>query len=132
MVRPYSEDLRSRVIAAVEQDALSCREAARRYRVSVASAVKWLQAWRHSGRMKARAMGGDRRSVLKPQRLWLLQLLEWEDDLTLAAISARLLAERGVKADASMLSRFIRAQGFSFKKKPVRKRAGPGRCQKAA
>jgi putative transposase len=132
MVRPYSEDLRSRVIAAVEQDALSCREAARRYRVSVASAVKWLQAWRRSGRMKARAMGGDRRSVLKPQRLWLLQLLEREDDLTLAAISARLLAERGVKADASMLSRFIRAQGLSFKKKPVRKRAGPGGRQKAA
>ena len=39
MVKPYSEDLRARVIAAVVQDDLSCREAARRSRVSASSAV---------------------------------------------------------------------------------------------
>jgi len=50
MVKPYSEDLRERVIAAVEDGELSRREAARRYRVSVASAVKWLQQYRQSGR----------------------------------------------------------------------------------
>ena len=46
MPKPYSDDLRERVIAAVEEDAVSCREAARRYRVSAASAVKWLQRYR--------------------------------------------------------------------------------------
>ncbi len=132
MVRPYSEDLRQRVIAAVEEDKLSCREAARRFRVSVASAVKWLQAWRRSHRFGARPMGGDRRSVLKPLRQWLLQLIAREDDLTLMAISGRLMAEHGVKADPSMLSRFIRAEGISYKKKPIRKRTGPSRRQKAA
>ena len=132
MVRPYSEDLRARVIAAVEDDALSCREAARRYRVSVASAVKWLQAYRRSGRTTPRPMGGDRRSVLKPQAMWLLALLEREKDLTLAAIAARLWRERGVKADTSMLSRFLRAEGLTLKKKSLRKRAGPGGRQKAA
>jgi putative transposase len=132
MVRAYSEDLRCRVIVAVEEDALSCREAARRYRVSAASAVKWLQAYRQSGQKRARPMGGDRRSVLKPQTAWLMRLLAREDDLTLAAIGARLWAERRVKADVSMLSRFIRAQGLTFKKKPLRQRAGSSRRQKAA
>jgi transposase len=113
MVRPYSEDLRQRLIASVEEDNLSCREAARRFRVSVASAVKWLQAWRRSHRAKTRPMGGDRRSVLKPLRQWFLHLIDREDDLTLMAISGRLMAEHGVKADPSMLSRFIRAQGLS-------------------
>lgn len=61
-------------------------------------------------------MGGDRRSVLKPQRDWLRELLARENDLTLAAIAARLWAERGVKADASMLSRFFKAERISFKK----------------
>ena len=75
MVKPYSEDLRARVIAAVLQDDLSCREAARRYRVSASSAVKWLQHYRRSGRLRARPMGGDRRSVLKPQRDWLFNLV---------------------------------------------------------
>lgn len=123
MVRPYSEDLRARVISAVEHDELSCREAARRYRVSVSSAVKWLQHYRRTGRKKARPMGGDRRSVLKPQRDWLLKLIACEDDLTLWTIASRLKAERGVKADASMLWRFFRKEGFSFKKNRARRRA---------
>jgi transposase len=123
MVRPYSQDLRQRVIAAVEEEGLSRREAARRYRISDASAVKWLQAYRRGGRTRPRPMGGDRRSVLKPQASWLLRLLERETDLTLRAVAARLWSERHVKADVSMLSRFFKAQGFSFKKKSLRRRA---------
>lgn len=125
MVKPYSQDLRLRVIAAVEEEGLSRRAAARRYRVSESSAIKWLQAYRSSGRSRPRPMGGDRRSVLKPQTRWLIQVREREKDLTLSAIAARLLAERGVKADVPMLSRFFRAQGFSFKKKPLRRRTKP-------
>ena len=123
MAKPYSEDLRARVILAVENDDLSCREAARRYRVSASSAVKWLSHYRRTGRQSARPMGGDRRSVLKPQRDWLLKLIAREQDLTLMAISARLGAERGVKADASMLWRFFEAEGISFKKNRARRRA---------
>src|SRR5271170_7879198 len=108
MVRPYSEDLRHRVIASVEEDNLSCREAARRYRVSVASAVKWLQAWRRSRRAKAPVpWAGIAARYLNLWRGWLLQLIEREDDLTLVAISGRLMAEHRVNADPSMLSRFI-------------------------
>jgi transposase len=123
MVKPYSEDLRVRIVAAVVQDDLSCREAARRYRVSASSAVKWLQDYRQSGRVKARPMGGDRRSVLKAERDWLLKLIAQEDDLTLWAISSRLKCERGVRADASMLWRFFKSEGFSFKKNRARRRA---------
>lgn len=125
MVKPFSQDLRLRVIAAVEEEALSRRAAARRYRVSESSVVRWLQAYKRTGRTKSRAMGGDRRSVLKPQTRWLVQVREREKDLTLGAIAERLLAERGIKADVPMLSRFFRSQGFSFKKKPLRRRAKP-------
>jgi transposase len=116
MVKPYSQDLRERVIGAVEDGELSRREAARRYRVSVASAVRWLQQYRQSGRVKARPMGGDRRSVLKPVRTWLLKLVVRKPDLTLIAISRQLKDEHGITADASMLCRFFKAEGFSFKK----------------
>jgi putative transposase len=123
MVKPYSEDLRERVIAAVEEGELSRREAARRYRVSVASAVKWLQHYRQTGRTKPRAMGGDRRSVLKPHRSWLLQLACGKPDLTLKAISKQLEDAHAVRADASMLCRFFKSEGFSFKKNRARQRA---------
>ena len=122
MVQAYSQDLRDRVILAVEQDGLSRREAARRYRVSEASAIRWLQAYRE-GRRCALAMGGDRRSVLPRERDWLLAAIEAEPEVTLMALSSRLLAERDVRADPSMLSRFLRSCGISFKKKRIRSRA---------
>jgi putative transposase len=125
MVKPYSQDLRSRVIAAVEEEGLSRREAARRYRISESSAIKWVRAYERTGRAWPRPMGGDRRSVLKPQTAWLLGLIKWETDLTLAVVAARLLASHGIKADVPMLSRFFKAQGISFKKKSLRRRTGP-------
>ena len=125
MVKPYSRDLRQRLIAAVEEDGLSCREAARRYRVSASSAVKWLAAFHRTGRTGPRPMGGDRRSVLKPERAWLADLIRQEKNLTLAVISERLRRERGVRANLSMIWKFLRAEGFSFKKNAVRRRAGP-------
>lgn len=122
MTRAYSQDLRDRVIEAVEKDGLSRREAARRYRISEAAAIRWLQAWRQ-GRRRPLAQGGDRRSRLPRHRAWLLALIEAENDLTLAEVSERLRAEHGVMADAGMLSRFFTAQGISFKKKRSRLRA---------
>ena len=124
MTKAYSQDLRDRVIAAVEQDGLSRREAARRYRIGDATAVRWLAAL-GQGRRGPRAQGGDRRSRLPAHEAWLLALIKVEPDLTLAAVADRLLAEHGVKADAGMLSRFFRARGISFKKKRLRLGAAP-------
>jgi len=123
MAKAYSGDLRERVIAVVEAESLSCREAARRYRVSVSSAIRWVQRYRRTGDRTALPMGGDRRSVLKPVRGWLLALIAREPDLTLMRISERLQGELGVRADASMLCRFFQAEGISFKKKRSRRRA---------
>jgi putative transposase len=127
MVKPHSEDLRVRLIEAVEEDGLSRHEAARRFKVGVSSAVRWVAAHREEGRTQARPMGGDRRSVLKPERDWLLALIAGDNDVTLEAVAARLLAERGVKADPSMLSRFFKAEGISFKKNRARRRADAAR-----
>ena len=48
MTRPYSNDLRERVAAAVVSGR-PCREVARTFDVSVASAVKWSQRLREGG-----------------------------------------------------------------------------------
>lgn len=122
MTKPYSQDLRDRVLAAVEEEGLSRREAAGRYRISNSVAVRWHQAFRQ-GRRGPLAQGGDRRSRLPEHAAWLLALVEAEPDLTLAAVADRLLAEHSVKADASMLSRFFTKRSISFKKKSVRVRA---------
>jgi transposase len=61
MAKPLSDDLRSRVIEAVE-GGMSRRAAAARFGVSASSAVRWVAAWRGAGRVGAEPQGGDRRS----------------------------------------------------------------------
>ena len=112
----HGEALRVRVVKAVVEDGLSRNEAARIFRVGIASAIRWVKAFDETRRTTALPTGGDRRSVLKPHRDWLLELRRKENDLTLDAIAERLLRVHGVEADKSMLSRFYAAEGISFKK----------------
>ena len=123
----HGEALRIRVIKAVVEDGLSRNAAARIFRVGIASAIRWVSAFEETRRTAALPVGGDRRSVLKPHRSWLLELRRKENDLTLDVIAERLLRTHGVKADKSMLSRFFAAEGISFKKNHARHRTGSSR-----
>jgi putative transposase len=123
----HGEALRIRVIKAVVEDGLSRNAAARVFRVGIASAIRWVNAFEETRRTAALPVGGDRRSVLKPHRSWLLELRRKENDLTLDVIAERLLGTHGVKADKSMLSRFFAAEGISFKKNRARQRTGSSR-----
>ena len=125
MGRACSQDLRDRVIDAVVVDGMSRNSAASRFGVSVASAVRWVQGVERDGRRHPVGTGGHRPSKTKPQRDWLLSVIEAEPDLTLAALSVRFLEECGVKADTGMLSRFFQSEGISFKKKRATQRARP-------
>jgi transposase len=53
MAKPYSSDLRERVVDAVNEGATRS-EAAERFSVGVSSAVRWHQAWRESSSMRHR------------------------------------------------------------------------------
>ena len=113
MARAYSQDLRDRVIDAVTREGLSRRAAARRFGVSSASAIKWLQRVHRTGERGSAGTGGHRSKV---QPASLLAVIAAQPDITLAALAARLLEERGVRADTGMLSRFFTGAGISFKK----------------
>ena len=113
----HGEALRIRVIKAVVEDGLSRNEAARIFRVGIASRLLGDRV-RGDAPHAPLPTGGDRRSVLKPHRNSLVELRRKENDLTLDAIAERLLRTHGVEADKSMLSRFFAAEGISFEKKP--------------
>jgi transposase len=104
--RPYSEELRSRVIAAVEAGA-SYRQAAARYGVSASAVVKWAQQFRKTGSVAAKPMGGDRRSRLKGERDWLLRRIAADPGLTTAELHQELCA-RGVRVGYRTVRRFIK------------------------
>ena len=61
MARALSLDLRERVIAAIEAG-VSCGQAAERFGVAKASAIRWHARFRSEGEIAAKPMGGDRHS----------------------------------------------------------------------
>ena len=131
MARPYSLDLRERVVAAVAVGE-SCREVAATYKVSVASVVKWSQRHRKTGSAAAKRMGGNRpRSVTEEERGWVLARLAVVPDLTLRALVME-LGERGVMTSYGSVWRIVHDADISFKKNSVRQRArSPRRGAKA-
>jgi len=123
MARPYSLDLRERVVARIEAGD-SCRMVSALFGVSVASVVKWSQRKRETGSAAARPMGGARRKVLAGERAWLLARIAARPDLTLRGLLAE-LAERGVAVSYGAVWAFFASEGITFKKKPARQRTGP-------
>ena len=124
MGKSLSDDLRVRVVEAVEAGA-SRRQAAARFGVSVSSAIRWVGRWRDRGEVGARPQGGDRRSGrIEAQAGFLLGQVERRPDVTLAELQA-LLRKRGVAVAIATVWRFFERRGFSFKKNRARRRAGP-------
>src|ERR1700674_3086499 len=103
MARPYSTDLRDRVVASVT-GGRTCRATAALFGVSVASVVKWSQRFRATGSAAAYWMGGHRPRILAGERDWLLTRLAEKPDLTLRAVVAELV-RRGVSASYGGCSR---------------------------
>ena len=120
MVRAYSNDLRERVAASV-LGGRSCRETAALFGVSVASAVKWSQRLRATGSAAAKSMGHKRQRALLAEKDFIRARLG--ADVTLRGL-VRELAERGVITSYISVWRVVHDEGLSFKKKPVRIRAG--------
>jgi transposase len=115
MPKPYSQDLRDRVIDAVERGEMSRRAAARRYEISESVAIKWLERVERHGSREPVGHGGHRASKLMPHRDFLEAARTEKTVITLSALCDRLLCERGVKSDTSMMSRFFRRLGVTFK-----------------
>jgi transposase len=115
MARPYSEDLRERVVAEVDEGT-GVEETARRFRVGRSTIWRWLQRRRESGSVAASPMGGDRRSRLDGERNWLLGRLEEVPDLTLEEIRQE-LAERGTPVGHATVWRFLEREDLTLKKK---------------
>jgi transposase len=93
MARPYSLDLRERVVALVA-DGMSCRDVAELTNIVASTVVKWTQRQRQTGSPAAKAMGGKRPYLLEAHRDWLLQRLREKPDLTLHALGAELMEQR--------------------------------------
>jgi transposase len=117
MPKPYSDNLRERVIEAVVAGA-SRREAAESFSLSASSAVRWLQRWRDTGSARAKLSGGST-SPLEEHVEWLLALVAEQPDLTLDEIVAAMRKQR-ISGSRTAVWRFFERHNVTVKKKPAR------------
>lgn len=126
MGRPYSIDLRERVVAAVEKGGMSRNRAAAQFALGISTVINWVRRFRETGSVAPGQMGGHKpKQLIGEHRLWLLERTQARD-FTLRGLVAE-LTERGLKVDYRTVWNFVHAERLSFKKKRGRQRTGSSR-----
>lgn len=129
MAKPYSMDLRERVMARVAAGE-SARTVAEILKVSASSVIKWTQRQGRTGSAAPGKMGGHRPWLISGEhRDWLLERVAKDPNVTLRGLEEE-LAQRGLEVDHATVGRFLRREGQSFKKNhsPRRAAAAQGRA----
>jgi transposase len=123
----YSQDLRDRVLAAVD-GGMAARRASATFGVSPSYIYKAMIRRRLTGDSGPNPNRGHRRRKLAPdQEAALAARIEARRGTTLMQLQAWLLAEHGVKLSTGAMWNAVRRLGLSFKKTAARRRAGPAR-----
>ncbi len=116
MARALSIDLRLRVVAAIEHG-LSRRQAAARFGVSPASAVRWSERRRENGDIAPERQGGDRRSQrIETRAQLILDAVAATPDITLAELRDKVMAH-GLSTSIASLWRFFDRRKITLKKR---------------
>jgi transposase len=113
-MRAYSNDLRERIVAAVERGEQSLRQLARWFVVSLSTIVRLLQRHRRTGSVQPKPhAGGPPPKLDAAARARLRKLVRTQPDATLAELGDRL----GVSCSRMTIARALKRQRITRKKK---------------
>jgi transposase len=127
MPRPYSGDLRRRVVQAVERGERP-NDVARRFEVGRSTVYRWTYTAQHEGRLEAKPMGGGPQPMIRDGvEAALGRLLAADNDLSLAEYADALAVETGVRVHPWTVGRALqRLEQTRKKEDAARRRAGRG------
>lgn len=117
-MKAYSQDLRERVIAAVETGGQSRPELAETFKVSESTIDKWTKRWRDTSSVAALPFAGGRRRALQACAADIRAEVKQQADVTLAELCERVEAQTGVTASPSMMARELQVLALPRKKSP--------------
>ena len=115
MAKPYSDDLRERVVSAVEGGS-SRHGAAGQFAVSVSFVIKLMQRFHATGSFKPGDFGGHKEPKLAQHEAVVRELVKQTPSATLLELRKK-LSERGVEVGKSSIDRFLKRLQISYKKK---------------
>jgi transposase len=118
MGQPLSLDLRTRLIAAID-DGMSCRAAAARFGVAPSTAIRWHAQRCEVGHFEPKAQGGDMRSRrVEERRADILAIWQANRDITLDELRLAVV-DIGLTVSIAGLHRFFKRHGMTRKKRPT-------------
>lgn len=116
MPRPYSNDLRERVVRAVDSGT-SRRQVAKKFDVSVSFVIKLMQRWRQRESVSPDKFGGGKTAALAAHAGRVRGLVVENPDMTIEQLRGN-LARAGIRTSRSAIGRFLLALGLTRKKRP--------------
>ncbi len=105
-MKPYSKDLRLRVLAAIDGGAPRA-EIARTFSVSVPTIKRWLKRRRETSDVEPKPIPGRRPAKAEALRGWLPSHLEGNPDLTLEEHREAFEEARGTRVSTATVARAI-------------------------
>ena len=115
-MKAYSQDLRERVIMAIEAKRQSKNEIARTFGIGSATVDKWHRQWHETGSVAARPFSGGRRRALRVCDDWLRAEVKRQPDVSLDELCERVQAEWRITASPSMMCRELQRLKLRVKK----------------
>ena len=125
MAKPYSSDLRDRVIQAIEAGH-SQSAVATLLKVGLRTVVRYVGLWRATGRVEPKKFGGHKKHKLAEHAATVKAFVKADPDQTLAELQVK-LEDAKIKVSASAIDRFLKASKITYKKNSIRHRAKKGR-----
>ena len=115
MAKPFSQDLRERMVRAV-QAGRSRHEAARIFGVSASCVIKLMQRYEATGECRPSKFGGYKRPILADHEDQVRALVRAQPDRTVTELWRELTA-LGIEVGRSSVGRFLQRLQLTFKKK---------------
>jgi transposase len=127
-MRPYSIDLRKKIVEVWEQEKVSIRKLAVRFGVAKSFVQKLIKQYQETGDIRPRRQGGSPPSKLNAEQLLILvEIIENHNDATLEELCNLLEIKTGIRVGKSTMGRISKELNYTVKKNLIGSRKGKAR-----
>ena len=117
-MQPYSIDFRQKIIEVYEQEKISIRNLAQRFRVAKSFVQKLLKQYQQTGDIKPKPQGGNSPPKVQGADLvTLTEIIENNNDATLEELCELLEDQTGIEVSRATMGRISQNLDYTFKKK---------------
>ena len=122
-MKPYSVDFRQKIIEVYEQEDISIRKIAQRFKVAKSFVQKLLKQYRETGNIHPQIQGGHPpRKLQQEQLVDLIEIIENNNDATLEELCELLQKKSRISISRSTMGRITLELNYTVKKNSLCRR----------